>query len=197
MVVQNSEKYGHDRDFQESAMRIVRNTSQRIIDLMAKLADDSKDFNTDRARNVQPVDMNELIAETVEELGGEGCTTIFCFGENLPTIHVKVEPLKQVLLNVILNARQAMDGIGVIHIFTTSNGLDLMVEIVDEGPGIPIDRLENLFQPFKSSKKTGLGVGLFQCKQMVEDNHGQIRIESQEGHGTKVILTFPVKTVDT
>jgi signal transduction histidine kinase len=85
----------------------------------------------------------------------------------------------------------------VIHILTTTNGLDLKVEIVDEGPGIPIDRLENLFQPFKSSKKTGLGVGLFQCKQMVEDNHGQIRIESQEGHGTKVILTFPVKTVDT
>ncbi|MEX0830362.1 MAG: ATP-binding protein [Nitrospirales bacterium] len=197
MVVQNSEKYGHDRDFQESAMRIVRNTSQRIIDLMAKLADDSKDFNTDRARNVQSVDMNTLIAETVEELGGDGCRTIFCFGENLPAIHVTVEPLKQVLLNVILNARQAMDGQGTIHILTTSNGLDLKVEIVDEGPGIPVDRLENLFQPFKSSKKTGLGVGLFQCKQMVEDNHGKIHIESQEGHGTKVILIFPVKTVDT
>lgn len=197
MVVQNSEKYGHDRDFQESAMRIVRNTSQRIIDLMAKLADDSKDFDTDRARNVQPVDMNELITETVEELEGEGCRTILCFGEDLPTIHVKVEPLKQVLLNVILNARQAMDGKGSIHILTTFEGLDLKVEIVDEGPGIPVDRLENLFQPFKSSKKTGLGVGLFQCKQIVEDNHGRIRIESQEGHGTKVILTFPVKTVDT
>ena len=79
----------------------------------------------------------------------------------------------------------------------TVEGEFLKIEIVDSGPGIPLARLENLFQPFKSSKKTGLGVGLFQCKQMVEENHGQIHIESQEGHGTKVILTFPLQFADT
>ena len=89
-----------------------------------------------------------------------------------------------------------MKGKGTINITTTYDGHHVCVEIVDTGPGIPMDRLENLFQPFKSSKKAGLGVGLFQCKYMVEDNHGQIRIESQEGHGTKVILTFPVATPD-
>jgi putative PEP-CTERM system histidine kinase len=196
MVVQNAEQYGHDPDFQASAMRTVRTTSQRMMDLMAKLASQSKGLEPKKERNIQAVDMNVLVQETLESLNGAGCRPTFHPGTDIPKRRLKVEPIKQVLLNVILNARQAMDGKGSIDISTASEGQDLKVEIVDTGPGIPMDRLENLFQPFKSSKKTGLGVGLFQCKQMVEDNHGQIRIESQEGHGTKVILTFPAETAD-
>ena len=113
-----------------------------------------------------------------------------------PSDHFDVESIKQVLLNVILNARQAMDGKGTIDIVTSPEGHGLKVEIIDNGPGISRDRLENVFQPFKSSKQTGLGVGLYQCKQIIEDNHGQIRIESQEGCGTKVILTFLAETAD-
>jgi hypothetical protein len=196
MVVQNADQYGLDPEFQASAMRTVRTTSQRMMDLMAKLARQSKGLDTDRERNLQTVDMNALIQETLESLNGAGCQPTFHPGKVLPRLQLQVDPIKQVLLNVILNARQAMDGKGSIDIATTFDGQYLKVEIVDTGPGIPMTRLENLFQPFKSSKKTGLGVGLFQCKLMVEDNHGKIRIESQEGHGTKVILTFPAGAAD-
>ncbi len=196
MVVQNAEQYGHDPEFQASAMRTVRTTSQRMMDLMAKLANQSKGLDTKTEKNVQQVDMNVLIHETLESLNGAGCRPSFHPGSGLPQLPLQAEPMKQVLLNVILNARQAMDEKGAIDICTGSDGRNLNVEILDTGPGIPMSRLENLFQPFTSSKKTGLGVGLFQCKQMVEDNHGKIRIESQEGHGTKVILTFPTGTSD-
>ncbi|MEC4681067.1 MAG: ATP-binding protein, partial [Nitrospirota bacterium] len=114
----------------------------------------------------------------------------------LPPIQLKDEEIKQVLLNLILNARQAIDDTGTIDITTTYEEQQVRLEIVDTGTGIPMAQLESLFQPFKSSKKNGLGVGLFQCKQMVEDNHGQIHLESQEGHGTKVIITFPVEAPD-
>jgi signal transduction histidine kinase len=193
LVVQNAEHYGDDLDFQASAMRTVRHTSQCIIDLMAKLADEFKDFDTSRERNVQGIDMNVLIHETVEALSGEGCHIIVHSGEAIPSLQLQKEPIKQVFLNVILNAQQAMNGKGHIHITTTYDGHHVCVEIVDVGPGIPIARLEHLFQPFKSSKKHGLGVGLFQCKQIVEENHGQIHLESQEGHGTTVIISFPVE----
>jgi putative PEP-CTERM system histidine kinase len=196
MVVQNAEQYSNDPDFQASAMRTVRNTSQCIIDLMAKLADESKDLDKDRGRKVQTIDMNFLIKDTLKALKGTEYKTMFHPGTNLPSLQLKAEPIKQVLLNVILNARQAMIGKGTIDITTTYDGHHVCVEIMDTGPGIPTARLEYLFQPFKSSKENGLGVGLFQCKQMVEDNHGKIRIESQEGHGTKVILTFPVDIPD-
>ncbi len=197
MVVQNAEQYGKDPDFQASAMRTVRTTSQRMMELMAKLANQSKGLEKEKQKNVRAVDMNDIIQETLDSLNGSGCLPTFYPGTNIPQRELQVEPMKQVLLNIILNARQAMDGKGSIDIATMTEGQDLKVEIRDTGPGIPSHRLENLFQPFKSSKKTGLGVGLFQCKQMVEDNHGHICIESQEGHGTKVILTFPAETADT
>ncbi len=199
MVVQNAEQYGHDPEFQASAMQTVRNTSQRIMDLMARLASQSKIVNPkkDNEKHRQAVDINILIQETLESLNGAGCRPSFDPGKGLPSLRLEVEPIKQVLLNVILNARQAMNGKGTIDIVTTLDGEHLRVEIVDTGPGIPLNRLENLFHPFKSSKKTGLGVGLFQCKQIVEDSQGTIRIESREGYGTKVILTFPTATTDT
>jgi len=196
MVVQNAEQYSNDPDFQASAMRTVRNTSQRIIDLMAKLADESKDLDKDRGRKVQVIDLNVLITDMLEALKGTEYRARFHSGKDLPSLQLKVEPIKQVLLNVILNAHQAMDGKGTIDISTTYDGHHVCVEIMDVGPGIPAARLEYLFQPFKSSKKNGLGVGLFQCKQIVEDNNGKIRIESEEGQGTKVILTFPAETAD-
>ena len=140
--------------------------------------------------------MNVLIKDTLKALKGTEYKAIFHPGKNLPSLQLKAEPIKQVLLNVILNARQAMIGKGTIDIATTYDGHHVCVEILDTGPGIPAACLEFLFQPFKSSKKNGLGVGLFQCKQMVEDNHGKICIESQEGHGTKVILTFSAETAD-
>ena len=194
MVVQNAEQYGDDPEFQASAMRTVRATSQRITDLMAKLASQSKGLDTAGGEQVKAVDINVLINETLESLNGAGCTPTFHPGADIPLLKLQVEPIKQVFLNVLVNARQAMDGKGTIDITTTYEEEQVRLEVVDTGPGIPMARLEHLFQPFKSSKKAGLGVGLFQCKQMVEENHGRIRIESQEGHGTTVILTFQVET---
>ena len=195
MVVQNADQYGDDPEFQASAMRTVKTTSQRIMELMAKLAKQSKGLETKNENSLQ-VDMNVLIQETLDALNGAGCCPSFHPSSSLPLLPLQVEPMKQVLLNVIMNARQAMGETGAIDIFTGLDGQQVTVEIVDTGPGISLDRLDNLFQPFTSSKKTGLGVGLFQCKQIIEENHGQIRIESQEGHGTKVMLTFPLVTTD-
>jgi putative PEP-CTERM system histidine kinase len=197
LVAQNAAEYGHDPAFQASAMRTVRQTSQRIMDLMAKLADESRDCETERERNVQTVDINGLMVDMLESVRVEGCRTTFHAGEAMPSLSLRRESIQQVLLNVILNAQQAMNGKGAIDITTTYDEDRVYIEIVDTGPGIPAARLENLFQPFTSSKENGLGVGLFHCKQMVEDNQGQIRIESQEGHGTKVILSFPHQTAET
>ena len=196
LVVQNSEQYGHDPDFQASAMRTVRNTSQSIVDLIAKFADESINFDAERVRNIQDINMNVLIQETLEAFKGKECTIVLHEREPLPNLQLQVEPIKQVLLNVLLNAQQAMNGKGTIDITTTYNGQHVCVEVLDAGPGVPAAHLESLFQPFKSSKKLGLGVGLFQCKQIVEDNHGQIYIESQEGQGAKVVFTFPVESPD-
>jgi len=196
LLVQNAERYGNDPEFQASAMRTVRNTSQRIIDLMGELASQAKEPNRNEEFVTQAVDMNMLVEETLAAVNGSGCQPNFHPGLEVPMLQLQSESIKQVLLNLILNARQATAEHGAIDIFTAFDGDRVIIEIVDTGEGMSAAQLENLFQPFKSSKKNGLGVGLFQCRRIVEDHHGVIHIESLEGRGTTVIITFPVQNAD-
>ena len=66
-----------------------------------------------------------------------------------------------------------------------------MVTVADTGCGIPSTMLESLFQPSQSSRPGGLGVGLYQCKQIVEAHRGTIEIRSQQGQGTQVKIELP------
>lgn len=196
LLVQNAEQYGHDPEFQASAIQTIKSTSQRIIDLMRELATQAKDPNLHKETVLQAADMNQLIRDTLAAIQSPECLPHFYPGQEVPLIHLKVESIKQVLLNLILNACQATGEKGRIDISTTCDGEQVIVEIVDTGAGMSMSQLENLFQPFASSKKHGLGVGLYQCKRIVEDHQGLIHIESEEGQGTTVIVTFPVQHAD-
>ncbi len=196
LVAQNAAEYGSNIEFQASAMETVKNTSQRIIDLMGELSRQAKEPNLSEGVATESVDVNLLIKEMLATVNDPGCQPKFSPGLEVPVLQLKREAIKQVLLNLILNARQAIDQKGTIDISTAYDGKQVIVELVDTGGGMSVAQLEKIFQPFKSSKKNGLGVGLFQCKRIVEDHHGVIHIESQEGRGTTVIITFPVQSAD-
>jgi signal transduction histidine kinase len=102
------------------------------------------------------------------------------------------DQIHQVLLNVILNAKQAIGQEGDISIGIEESGGSIMVTVADTGCGIPSSMLESLFQPSQSSRPGGLGVGLYQCKQMVEAHRGTIEIRSQQGQGTQVKIELPL-----
>lgn len=196
LVAQNAAQYGSNIEFQASAMQTVKNTSQRIIDLMGELSRQAKEPNLSEGVPMESVDVNVLIKDILAAVRSPECQPYFSPGLEVPVIQLKREAIKQVLLNLILNARQATEQQGMIEISTAYDGKQVIVELVDTGSGMSVAQLENVFQPFKSSKKNGLGVGLFQCKRIVEDHHGVVHIESQEGRGTTVIITFPVQSSD-
>ncbi|MGP0591460.1 ATP-binding protein [Nitrospira sp. T9] len=196
MVAQNAAQYGSNIEFQTTAMQTVKSTSQRIIDLMGELSRQANEPNLSEGVPTESVDVNLLIKDILVAVNGPGCQPNFSPGLEVPVLQLKREAIKQVLLNLILNARQAIEGQGTIEISTAYDGKEVIVEMVDTGGGMSVAQLENIFQPFKSSKKNGLGVGLFQCKRIVEDHHGVIHIESQEGRGTSVMITFPVQSAD-
>ncbi|GJL61055.1 MAG: histidine kinase [Nitrospirales bacterium] len=196
LVAQNAAQYGSNIEFQASAMQTVKNTSQRIIDLMGELSRQAKEPNLSEGGPMESVDVNVLIKDILAAVSSPGCQPYFSPGVEVPVLQLKREAIKQVLLNLIFNARQATEQQGTIEISTAYDGQQVIVELVDTGSGMSVAQLENVFQPFKSSKKNGLGVGLFQCKRIVEDHHGVVHIESQEGKGTTVIITFPVQSAD-
>ncbi len=116
-----------------------------------------------------------------------------------PFAEVNASQIQQVLMNLIINARQAMDGGGRLFITVRSNEESGMGEIAirDTGQGIPADKLPKIFAPFFSTKTAdeqgqgGTGLGLALCRDIIEAHKGRIRVESAVGHGTTFTLKFP------
>jgi signal transduction histidine kinase len=101
------------------------------------------------------------------------------------------DQLHQVLLNLILNAHQAAGEKSPITISVQHEAERIIIVMNDRGPGIREEALRTLFRPFQSQKETGLGIGLYQCKQMIEAQGGTIRIASRSGHGTTIRIELP------
>jgi two-component system NtrC family sensor kinase len=102
------------------------------------------------------------------------------------------DQMRQVAINLILNAGGAMPDGGTLTV-KTEPGQERHVRIIfcDSGCGIPAESLEKIFEPFYTTKERGTGLGLAITRQIIEQHHGEIHIESEPGKGTKVIVTLP------
>jgi signal transduction histidine kinase len=113
---------------------------------------------------------------------------------------VNPSQVQQVLMNLIINARQAMEAGGTLSIAIRRNDETRMGEVLvrDTGSGIPADKLPHIFETFYTTKvadeqgQGGTGLGLALCKEVMESHHGRIRVESAAGRGTTFTLKFPL-----
>ena len=189
LVAQNAERHGHDPAFQESAMRTVTDTSAKMTVLMSKLSRTSMKPAPSGAP--ESVDISALIDDIVAPMRGVERVRLHVAGGPVQPVIAVRDQMQQVLLNVILNAKQAIGQEGDIAIGIEESGGSVVVTVEDTGCGIPSHMLESLFQPSQSSRPGGLGVGLYQCKQIVEAHRGTIEIRSQQGQGTQVKIELP------
>ena len=114
----------------------------------------------------------------------------------LPLITVDKEQIKQVILNLLMNAIQAMPGGGELTLGgrLSQDGYWVELTILDSGIGIPQGDLEKLFDPFFSTKDGGIGLGLSIAHRIIDQHHGKIEVESTPGKGTLFIISLPVST---
>ena len=190
LVAQNAEVHGKDPAFQDSAMRTVADTANKMAMLMSKLS--LKSFEPMSIAMPESIDISTLIDETVASMGIQGHVRLYVCSAPVPPVMAVREQLHQVLLNVVLNAKQAIGEKGEISIAIEQSDGFVVVTVSDTGSGIPDSMLESLFQPLQSRKPGGLGVGLYQCKQIVEAHQGTILLQSQEGTGTQVRIALPI-----
>ncbi len=113
-----------------------------------------------------------------------------------PGLTVEVDPslIEQVLINLVVNAKEALkdrNGAMIILSAALNNNNKVVIKVADNGSGIPKDILENIFIPFFSTKKTGSGIGLSLCKQIMMLHKGNINVHSVVGEGTAFSLQFP------
>lgn len=102
--------------------------------------------------------------------------------------------LKQVFMNLIKNAIEAMPDGGILHIKITVNNESAVLYFKDEGVGIPPEKIKRLGEPFYTTKEKGTGLGMMVCFKIIQNHHGSIHIESKENIGTIVTVTLPKKT---
>lgn len=149
-------------------------------------------------------DVNQVIDRTVQLLASddEFSSVRTSFGEHLGKVRADAEKLRQVLINLIRNGVQAMNGTGEVMVATRrrggappSNGL-VEIAVSDEGPGVPEHVRQNLFIPFFTTKRGGTGLGLAICDRMVREMGGRIEVSSTPGQGATFRVLLPVAAPD-
>lgn len=143
-----------------------------------------------------PTDMRSLVEEVLDfiepesrRLGIEVRREV----EPVPQVMADSAQIKQALLNLILNAHDAMPKGGRMTLSVKPEGRFVRVDVSDTGAGIPPQMIEKVFEPFYSTKSEGTGLGLSMVKQIMDNHSGKIKVKSEEGKGTTVSLFFPVR----
>jgi signal transduction histidine kinase len=112
---------------------------------------------------------------------------------SLPEVEHDSDQIHQVLLNLLLNAQQAIDSKGKIEVTVEHRGSTVAIEVKDNGRGIAPDHLPNIFRPFYTTKGDGTGLGLSLARRIVEDHHGRIDVTSTVGQGTTFAVVLPLQ----
>jgi signal transduction histidine kinase len=157
-----------------------------------------------RGGDFEPTDLARLVGDAMVLLERElrkYRISVECQLDNVPPAMVNPNQIQQVLLNLLINARQAMSERGHILIKLSHDAAHDVVELMvrDNGPGIPADVLPHIFDAFYSTKKGpdqtgkgGTGVGLSACRDIIEAHQGKIQVASTVGKGTAFTLKLPV-----
>ncbi|MBX7244303.1 MAG: ATP-binding protein [Candidatus Sumerlaeaceae bacterium] len=169
--------------------------AQRCKEIVGELLN----YARPHARETVMADLRDLNNEVVEFLfrrrGRDEVEVVKDYAEDLPKIKLDPNKFKQALLNILMNARQALSETGgrieiSLKRDVERNGLRMRVS--DNGKGIAPDELRRVFDPFFTTRNTGTGLGLSITRRIVESQGGSISIESQLGQGTTVDLFLPV-----
>lgn len=177
--------------------------SNRAMDIMRKFTVFAKQSINDVAQ-LESCSVEEILDDVVplvnHELQLDNIKLIRNIPSNLSPLKVDRRHMEEILFNLIVNSCQAIKcsgeknkaetQVGQIEISATQISDYIKITVEDDGPGIPANRLKQVFEPFYSTKKEGTGLGLYITKQLLERNGGRITVKSKLGQGTSFVLEF-------
>jgi putative PEP-CTERM system histidine kinase len=191
LTLQNLPVHFDDPEFRVDAVKTVSRTVDRINQMILKLSGLRHELQLRRV----PTRLDFLCSEVLDGLDTEmrNGDMIQRDLQRVPELALDAEAMQSVITNLVVNAREALTGAGTIHVATRFKDGSVTLTVADEGSGMSADFIRNqLFRPFHSTKTKGLGIGVFQCKKIVEAHQGTIGVESSPDRGTRFTLLFPV-----
>jgi signal transduction histidine kinase len=170
------------------------------VDRLDRVVGSVLDYARPSKGNPAPVDVNGVVRRTAQILSSDRDDDVALeldLAEDLPRIRVDAEQLRQVLMNLVRNAGQAMNGRGRVVLGTRirsghrAQGNWVELRVSDSGPGISQKVLKNLFVPFYTTKNQGTGLGLAISQRLIQSAGGSIEVNTHEGAGTTFTVVLP------
>ncbi|TVQ98213.1 MAG: PEP-CTERM system histidine kinase PrsK [Desulfovibrionales bacterium] len=189
LMLDNAREYMADPEFQDDMLVSLENTVKRMNVLISRL----KTLPSSISLHLHPLDLADLARETAASLAAapvrlEGRESLWVLGDR--------EELRKVVLNLLLNALEAQGAAKTPHPITVAiiqDGEEAALHVRDQAGGIdPALLHDGLFTPFKTTKPKGLGIGLYQCKQIVTAHGGRIEVRNTPGVGAEFIVRLAV-----
>jgi signal transduction histidine kinase len=186
-----------DEEFRNEFLHIASGEVDRISSLVNELLEFARPSDPKfELEEINPI-LDGMILLTSTESKKKKIEIVRDYLQDLPPISIDREQVKQVFLNILLNAIEATPANGKIVVKTRSylkpGGTPyLQVEIADNGSGIPREFLEDIFNPFFTTKPKGSGLGLSISNQIVQDHDGYIHVESQVNRGSSFFINLPL-----
>ena len=190
LMLKNLPLHFDDPTFREDTLRGIGNTARRIDKMIVGLTT----LRQRPAFNPVEADLNQLVRQVLQRMDGMLRVELTNELEPLPNIRADREQIQSVVTNLVLNARDALGSGGRIRVRTEHLGDSVVLTVRDNGCGMSVAFLkDSLFHPFQSTKKEGLGIGMFQSQMIVEAHGGSIQVKSEEGKGTTFRVSLPVR----
>lgn len=177
----------------KSDIQVIISETTRVSEIVSGLLD----FARERPSQKESLDINQVVERTLRLVSSqkqmERVTVLQDLASDLPPVNGDANQLEQVLLNLALNAMEAMPGGGTLEIRTLARGSRVVITVRDTGCGIKDEHLDEVFEPFFTTKAvgTGTGLGLSVSYGIIEQHDGNLEVESEEGKGTMIKIILP------
>lgn len=172
------------------------NTILDYVDIIRNLVNEFAAFAKFPSAQLAPCDLIQIIKETTDLYAEEDSLITFSINapDKLPLLDLDRQQIKQALINLIENAITAMEGAGEISITVRHDPVNMkvMLEFADTGKGLSDIVKNNLFEPYFSTKKTGMGLGLAIVSSIIADHNGKISVQDNKPRGARFIIELPV-----
>ncbi|MEK7833817.1 MAG: HAMP domain-containing sensor histidine kinase [Acidobacteriota bacterium] len=193
LLVNNMERKFHREGFREDAMRTLSETVNNLQSLVSKLSDP----RTPTKRIREKSNLTQLCERVLNRTAAQAANKYQISTQLMPELNANVDckAIERVIENLVINALEAMPNGGSLRVATRLDNGNAIVAVADSGKGMTDDFVrERLFHPFATTKKKGIGLGLYSCRDIVEQHGGRIDVSSKVDVGTEFRIVLPQQT---
>jgi putative PEP-CTERM system histidine kinase len=189
LLAQNAKDYMDNPEFQSDAIKAISNTAHNIQGITEKL----NNLPRKKLLHIEYSDLKECVVSAVNGFHlNKNIKLTLNDNESIKTKFDK-EEITKVIVNLLINSLEASEGQTEIQVVVGRETDGAFIKVSDNGCGMSSEFIENkLFKPFYTTKKKGLGIGLYQCKTIIEEHAGRISVNSEEGKGTDFVIYLPI-----